>query len=125
MVAFAGDGCFLMTGQELATAVQYEANVIIIVVNNGMYGTIRMHQERDYPGRISATQLTNPDFAKLADAYGGHGEVVTRTEDFGPAFERAQASGKPSVIEVRIDPEAITISATLTQIRDRALAARG
>lgn len=124
VVAFAGDGCFLMTGQELATAVQYEANVIIIVVNNGMYGTIRMHQERDYPGRISATQLTNPDFAKLADAYGGHGEVVTRTEDFGPAFERAQASGKPSVIEVRIDPEAITISATLTQIRDRALAAR-
>ncbi|MRG72049.1 thiamine pyrophosphate-binding protein [Alphaproteobacteria bacterium HT1-32] len=125
VVAFAGDGCFLMTGQELATAVQYKANVIIIVVNNGMYGTIRMHQERDYPGRISATQLTNPDFAKLADAYGGHGEVVARTEDFGPAFERAQASGKPSVIEVRIDPEAITISASLSQIRDRALAARG
>ncbi|MEQ9198867.1 MAG: thiamine pyrophosphate-dependent enzyme, partial [Rhodospirillales bacterium] len=125
VVAFAGDGCFLMTGQELATAVQYNANVIIIVVNNGMYGTIRMHQERDYPGRISATRLTNPDFAKLADAYGGHGEVVTRTEDFGPAFERAEASGKPSIIEVRIDPEAITISASLTQIRDRALAARG
>ena len=124
VVAFAGDGCFLMTGQELATAVQYKANVIIIVVNNGMYGTIRMHQERDYPGRISATQLTNPDFAKLAEAYGGHGEIVTSTEDFAPAFERAEASGKPAIIEVRIDPEAITISATLTQIRDRALAAR-
>tara|TARA_R110002110_G_scaffold40816_9_gene130258 strand:- start:1909 stop:3597 length:1689 start_codon:yes stop_codon:yes gene_type:complete len=124
VVAFAGDGCFLMTGQELATAVQYKANVIIIVVNNGMYGTIRMHQERDYPGRISATQLTNPDFAKLAEAYGGHGEIVTSTEDFAPAYERAEASGKPAIIEVRIDPEAITISATLTQIRDRALAAR-
>ena len=91
VVAFAGDGCFLMTGQELATAAQYDLRIIWCVVNNGMYGTIRMHQERDYPGRVVGTDLKNPDFAALARAYGGHGEVVERTADFPAAFRRAEA----------------------------------
>ena len=114
-----------MTGQELATAAQYGANVIAIVVNNGMYGTIRMHQERDYPGRTSGTDLVNPDFVRLAEAYGAHGELVTKTADFAGAFERAEASGKPAVIELRLDQEAITISSSLSQIREKALAAQG
>ena len=92
VVAFAGDGCFLMNGQELATAVRYGANIIILVINNGMYGTIRMHQERDYPGRVTASDLTNPDFAALARAYGAHGETVERTEDFAPAFKRGSSA---------------------------------
>ena len=117
VVAFAGDGCFLMTGQEFATAMQYNAAVIFIVVNNGMYGTIRMHQERAYPARVSGTDLTNPDFAAYARAFGGFGAVVTRTEDFAPAFEAAQATGAPSILELRIDPEAITPRQTLSQIR--------
>ncbi len=121
-IAVAGDGDFMMHGQEFATAMQYGANVIIIVVNNGIYGTIRMHQEREYPERISGTQLTNPDFADLARAYGGHGEVVERTEDFAPAFERARNAGKPAIIEVRVDPEAITPTTTLSDIRAGALA---
>ena len=121
VVCFSGDGDFLMTGQELATAVQYGAAVIFCVVNNGMYGTIRMHQERDYPARVYATALQNPDFAALARAYGAHGELVERTEDFAPAFERAAAAGKPAVIEMRIDPEAITTRTTLTAIREQAL----
>ncbi|QEX18952.1 thiamine pyrophosphate protein [Hypericibacter terrae] len=121
VVCFAGDGCFLMTGQELATAVQYELPVITVVVNNGMYGTIRMHQERHYPGRVTATDLVNPDFAALARAYGAHGETVTRTEEFVPAFERAKASGKPALIELKIDPEVLTVSQTLSQIRAAAL----
>ncbi|MFY9874626.1 MAG: thiamine pyrophosphate-binding protein [Rhodomicrobium sp.] len=123
VVAFAGDGCFLMTGQEFATAMQYNAAVIFIVVNNGMYGTIRMHQERAYPARVSGTDLTNPDFAAYARAFGGFGAVVTRTEDFAPAFEAAQASGAPSILELRIDPEAITPRQSLSQIR--AAARRG
>ena len=94
-VAFAGDGCFLMHGQEFATAVQYDLPVIVIVLDNRMYGTIRMHQERHYPGRVVATGLRNPDFADYARAFGGHGERVERTEDFAAAFERAVASGKP------------------------------
>ncbi|MFL5792885.1 MAG: thiamine pyrophosphate-binding protein, partial [Actinomycetota bacterium] len=106
VVAVAGDGDFLMTAQELATAVQHRLDVVVLVVNNGMYGTIRMHQERHYPGRISATRLENPDFAAYARAFGGHGERVDRTEDFMPAFERATASGKPSIIHCLIDPEA-------------------
>jgi acetolactate synthase-1/2/3 large subunit len=121
VVCFAGDGCFLMTGQELATAVQYELPVITVVVNNGMYGTIRMHQERHYPGRVTATDLVNPDFAALARAYGAHGETVTRTEEFVPAFERSRASGKPALIELKIDPEVLTVSQTLSQIRAAAL----
>ncbi|MFJ3048850.1 thiamine pyrophosphate-binding protein [Pseudomonas nitroreducens] len=108
VVCFAGDGCFMMYPQELATAVQYGAALTVIVVNNGMLGTIRMHQEREYPGRISATQLRNPDFVALARAFGAHGELVERTEDFAAAFERAQASGKPALIELRTDPQQIT-----------------
>ena len=101
VVAFAGDGCFLMTGQDFATAVQYRLAVVIIVVDNGMYGTIRMHQEREYPGRVSGTTLGNPDFAAYARAFGGHGETIERTEDFAPAFERAIASGKPAILHAR------------------------
>ena len=119
VICFAGDGCFLMNGQEFATAVQYELPIIVIVVNNGMYGTIRMHQEREYPGRVSGTDLKNPDFAALARAYGGHGETVENTADFAPAFERARASGKPAIIEIRLDPEAITPTKTLTDIREK------
>ncbi|QCI66754.1 thiamine pyrophosphate-binding protein [Phreatobacter stygius] len=106
VVAFAGDGCFLMNGQEFATAVQYGAAIIAIVIDNGQYGTIRMHQERDYPGRVVATQLQNPDFALYARAFGGHGERVERTEDFAPAFERAMASGKPAILHCLLDPRA-------------------
>jgi acetolactate synthase I/II/III large subunit len=122
VVAFAGDGCFLMNGQEFATAVQYGLAVICVVVDNGMYGTIRMHQERAYPGRVFATDLNNPDFAALARAYGGHGETVLETGDFAPAFDRAMASGKPAVIHLKLDPEAITPTATLTGLRETALA---
>ncbi|MDJ0936829.1 MAG: thiamine pyrophosphate-binding protein [Kiloniellales bacterium] len=124
-ICFAGDGCFLMTGQELATAVQYRLNVIILVVNNGMYGTIRMHQEREYPGRVLGTDLANPDFAALARAYGAHGEVVERTEDFAAAFERAEAAGVPALLELRIDPEALTPRQSLSEIRAAAEAAQG
>ncbi len=116
VICFAGDGCFMMHGQEFATAVQHGLPLIVLVINNGMYGTIRMHQEREYPGRVSATALDNPDFAALARAYGGHGETVTATEEFGPAFERARASGKPAIIEIALAPEAITPSRTLTEI---------
>lgn len=120
VVSFNGDGCFMMNGQELATAVQYDAKAIFIVVNNGMYGTIRMHQERNYPGRVSGTELKNPDFAALARAYGANGEVVEKTEDFAPAFERALAADGPSLIELRVDPEAITPVATLSGLRKQA-----
>ncbi len=120
VVCFAGDGCFLMHGQEFITAVRYDLPIITVLVNNGIYGTIRMHQEREYPGRVSATDLVNPDFVAYAQAFGGHGELVEKTEDFGPAYERARASGKPSIIEIRLDPEAITPAKTLTQIRDKA-----
>jgi acetolactate synthase I/II/III large subunit len=120
VVCMAGDGCFLMNGQELATAVQYDAAVIFIVVNNGMYGTIRMHQEREYPARISGTELKNPDFAALAQAFGAYGEVVLSTAEFAPAFERALASQRPALLELRIDPEAITPRATLTELRTAA-----
>jgi acetolactate synthase-1/2/3 large subunit len=122
VVCFAGDGDFQMTGQELATAVQYKLDVIVLVINNGMLGTIRMHQERHYPERIMATDLVNPDFAALARAYGAFGEVVERTEDFAAAFERARASGGPAVLELKLDPEAITPRQTLSEIRAEALA---
>ena len=122
VVSVSGDGCYMMHGQELATAVQYGANVIFLVVDNGMYGTIRMHQERDYPKRISATDLKNPDFAALARAYGGHGETVTETAAFAPAFERCQAAGVPALIHIKVDPEALTVARSLTQIREAALA---
>jgi acetolactate synthase-1/2/3 large subunit len=119
VVSFSGDGCFLMNGQEIATAAQYGANVIFVVINNGMYGTIRMHQERNYPGRVSGTELLNPDFAALAQAYGLHGEVVTATSDFEPAFERCLEMSRPSLIEVRVDPEALTPRLSLTQLREQ------
>ncbi len=122
VVAIAGDGEFLMNGQEFATAIQYGAPIIVLVVNNGMYGTIRMHQEREYPGRVSGTELANPDFAAYARAFGGHGETVERTADFAPAFQRAVASAKPAILELRIDPEAIAPSATLSGLRAAALA---
>lgn len=109
VVAFAGDGCFLMNGQEFATAVQYDAPLIVIVVDNAQYGTIRMHQERDYPGRVVGTQLKNPDFAAYAKAFGGHGEKVERTEEFAPAFERALASGKPAILHCFLDPRAQSV----------------
>ena len=116
VVCFAGDGDFQMTGNEFQTAVQYGAGIIVIVVNNGMHGTIRMHQERHHPGRVIATDITSPDYAALARAHGGHGEIVERTEDFAAAFERAAASGKPAIIELTFDREAISPSATLSEI---------
>ena len=118
VVNFAGDGCFLMTGQEMATAAQYGLDIVTIVANNGMYGTIRAHQERQYPGRVVGTTLANPDFAAYARAFGGHGERVERTADFKGAFERALASRKPAIIELAIDPEALTPRQTLSQIRE-------
>ncbi len=117
VVCFSGDGDFLMTGQELATAVQYGAAAIFVVVNNGMYGTIRMHQEKLYPGRVIGSELHNPHFAAFARSFGAVGEIVEDTAQFGPAFEKCLASGKPAVIEVRIDPQAITPNTTLDQIR--------
>lgn len=116
-VAWEGDGSFQMTLNEMSTAVQHGAQVVAIVANNGQYGTIRVHQERRYPGRVSGTALANPDFAALARAYGGHGEVVERDAEFGPAFERAVASGGLAVIELRMDPEALTPGQTLSEIR--------
>ena len=113
-----------MNGQELATAVQYGAAFVALVVNNGLYGTIRMHQEREYPGRVFGTDLKNPDFAAYARAFGGHGETVERTEDFAPAYERASASGKPAIIELKIDPDAITPATTLSAIREKAAKSR-
>ena len=124
VVSFAGDGDFLMTGQELATAAQYDAKVLFIVVNNGMYGTIRMHQEREFPGRVSGTGLKNPDFAALARAYGLHGEIVETTAQFEGAFERAHKAATSALIEVRVDPEAITPRTTLAAIRAEALKAK-
>ncbi len=116
-VAFVGDGGFLMTGQELATAFHHGVAPIVLVFNNQMYGTIRMHQERDFPGHVSGTALTNPDFAKFIEAFGGHGETVTTTEQFIPAFRRAVASGKPAVIELVTDPEQITTRTTISALR--------
>ena len=119
VVSWNGDGCFLMNGQELATAVQYGLAVVFVVVDNGMYGTIRMHQEREYPGRVSGTDLVNPDFAQLARAYGAHGETIVATDEFAPAFERALAARGPALLHVKIDPQALTMSATLDDLREQ------
>ncbi len=116
VVSFSGDGCFQMHGQEIGTAVQYKANIVFIVINNSIYGTIRMHQERHYPGRVSATDLVNPDFAALARAYGAHGETVRRTEEFQPAFERAARTAGPALIEIILDPEVILPTETLSSL---------
>jgi acetolactate synthase-1/2/3 large subunit len=124
VIAFAGDGDFLMTGQELATAMQYELPIIIVIADNGMYGTIRMHQERHYPARVIGTELRNPDFAALARAYGAFGALVEKTADFTAAFEAALASGKPAVIHLKVDPQAITPATTIDAIRKAALAAQ-
>lgn len=120
VVAFAGDGCFLMHGQEFATAVQYDLPIVVVLVDNGMYGTIRMHQERDYPARVIGTHLRNPDFAAYARSFGGHGERVERTEEFAPALARALESGLPAIIHCVIDPEVISPAFTLTQVRENA-----
>jgi acetolactate synthase I/II/III large subunit len=124
VVCFAGDGCFMMTGQELATCAQHELAVIVCVVNNGMYGTIRMHQERDYPERVVATALRNPDFAALARAYGGFGEVVERTEDFEGAFRAAEAARTLAVLELRLHPDAITPRFSIPEIRAGAMSTK-
>ncbi len=120
VVSVNGDGCFLMCGQEIATANQYGLGVVFIVVNNGTYGTIRMHQERDYPGRVSGTDLINPDFAALARAYGLHGEAIDSNEAFPAAFERAVNAGGPALIEIRVDPDQISPRATLSGFRKAA-----
>jgi acetolactate synthase-1/2/3 large subunit len=122
VVCIAGDGDFLMTGQDFATAVQYKLPVIVVLADNKLYGTIRMHQERDYPGRPIATTLHNPDFVAYALAFGGYGAVVEKTADFAAAFAGAVASGKPSIVHLKIDPEAITPGASLSAIREKALA---
>jgi acetolactate synthase-1/2/3 large subunit len=125
VITFAGDGCFQMTGLEFMTAVENRLPLIVIVCNNGMYGTIRMHQEREYPGRVSGTDLANPDFAALARACGGFGARVEQTEDFGRAFDEAVASGLPAIIELTISPEALTPVASLSETRAKAMAAQG
>ncbi len=123
VVSISGDGCFLMNGQEIATAIQYRVPIIFIVVNNGMYGTIRAHQEMYYPDRVSGTHLCNPDFAALAQSYGLEGHVVAKTEDFEPALKQALKAEVSSLIEIRLDPEVISTHSTLTQLRERARAA--
>ena len=122
VVCVAGDGDFLMTGQDFATAVQYKLPVIVVLADNGLYGTIRMHQEREYPGRAVATSIKNPDFVAYAMAFGGYGALVEKTADFPAAFAQAVATGKPSIIHLKIDPEAISTFASITAIRDKALA---
>nr|WP_281501517.1 thiamine pyrophosphate-binding protein [Kordiimonas laminariae] len=117
VVCCAGDGCFMMSVMELATAARYGANVIFLVFNNSMFGTIRMHQEKNYPERISGTELTNPDFVPMAESYGLHATRIERTEDFAPALKAAQSSGKPALIEVMVDPEAIAPTATISSLR--------
>jgi acetolactate synthase-1/2/3 large subunit len=124
VVSWNGDGCFLMNGQELATAKQYGAGVVFVVVDNGMYGMIRMHQERDYPGRVHGTALSNPDFAALARAYGAYAETVTQTADFAPAFERSLEAGQPALLHLRLDPQALTMNATLDQLRAQGMVQR-
>ena len=124
VVCFAGDGDFQMNCQELATAAQHGAQPIVLIVNNGIYGTIRAHQERHYPERVSGTTMVNPDFAALARAYGFHAERVEKTEDFPAAFERALASGTGAVLDLDVSPEALTPRQTLSQMRAAALAAR-
>jgi len=117
VVAFTGDGCFMMNGQELATACQYGARVIVILINNGIYATIRMHQEREYPERVIGTSMINPDFCTLAKAYGMQAELVTETAQFAPAFERALSANSPVLIEVQIDANLLTPTVTVESLR--------
>ena len=120
VVCFAGDGCFQMTSQEFGTLTQYSLPVIVLLVDNESYGTIRMHQERDYPERVSATVLKNPDFAAIARAYGGHGETVAKTEEFPEALARARASGVASIIHIKTSAEALSPTLTIEGLRKRA-----
>jgi acetolactate synthase-1/2/3 large subunit len=129
VISWNGDGCFQMNGQEIATAVQYRLPIVFVVLDNGMYGTIRMHQERHYPGRVSGTELVNPDFAALARACGAEAETIRRTDAFAPALARAMASARPTLLHVLVDPEALTPNASLSALRaqgeaNRAAAAR-
>jgi acetolactate synthase-1/2/3 large subunit len=119
VVCFAGDGCFLMSAAELATATMYKLPVIFLVINNNMYGTIRMHQEKHYPGRISGTDLINPDFAALAQSFGAENAIIEETAQFLPAFEKAMKSDKPTVLELRVDPEIISTRTTITALRNQ------
>ena len=123
VICYAGDGGILMTGNELATAMRHKLAIVLIIANNSMYGTIRMHQERDYPGRTTATQLTNPDFVAWATSFGASAERVETTEQFAPAFERAVAAGGPAVIELIVSEELLSSNMTLTQLRERVAAA--
>jgi acetolactate synthase-1/2/3 large subunit len=123
VVAVAGDGDFLMNGQEMATAAQYGADLLVILVDNSSYGTIRMHQERDYPERISATELKNPDFAALARAYGGWAATVDRTEDFAPALDEALKRNGIRLIHCRTDVEQISNATTIANIREKSKSA--
>jgi acetolactate synthase-1/2/3 large subunit len=115
-VCLTGDGDFMMSGHELATAVQFDAPIVVLLVNNGMFGTIRMHQERHF-GRAVATDLRNPDFVAYARSFGAHAALVERSVDFEAAFEAALAEGRPALLELRVDPEAISPRATLSQLR--------
>ncbi len=124
VVSWNGDGCFLMNGQELATAVQHRLAIVFVVIDNGMYGTIRMHQERTYPERVSGTTLVNPDFAALARAYGAQGTTVETTDAFAPAFERALAHDGPALVHVKLDPQALTMNASLDALREAGRRAR-
>jgi acetolactate synthase-1/2/3 large subunit len=124
VLCMAGDGDFLMTGQDFATAVQYGLPIIVLISDNGLYGTIRMHQEREYPGRVIATELRNPDFVAYARAFGGFGVKVEKTADFPAAFAAARQSGKPSIIQLKIDPEALTPGMSLSAIREKALSGK-
>ena len=117
VVAFVGDGGAMMSGQEIATAMQYGSDPIILVINNNCYGTIRMHQERDYPNRILATELKNPDFAKWAESFGAYGAIVEKTEDFEAVFEQAMKADRISIIEIRVDLETITTRTTMSNLR--------
>jgi acetolactate synthase-1/2/3 large subunit len=119
VVCVAGDGDFLMNGQELATAAQYGADLLIIVADNGSYGTIRMHQERDYPKRISATELKNPDFAALARAFGGWAETIERTADFAPALDKAMKKKGIRLLHCKTDVEQITNATTIAKLREK------
>ncbi len=121
VLSVSGDGCFQMHGQEIGTAAQYGLKVLFVVVNNGIYGTIRMHQEREFPGRVIATEIKNPDFVALARAYGLHAERVEATADFAASLERALAAPGSALIEVVTDPEAITARTTLSKLRQASL----
>ena len=124
VVTFVGDGGFMMSGNELATAVHHGIAPVILVFNNGMYGTIRLHQEKRFPGRVSGTDLTNPDFAAMARSFGAFGAAIETTDDFAPAFDEALTCGRAAVLDLHVDPEAITTRMTLTEARNGALKAR-